>query len=123
MRNLIVGNRVVLLSEAPRASVEHHLAVQGITQIADIVDNSVEIPDQPLRYRQIEVERAKGPVQFVVTPDPAVAEWTVQQGIVALFFAHPSFSEPMRRPEGGQKPWDDLVKAVEDRAVKRSKKG
>lgn len=123
LRTLLIGNRVVLLSEAPRARVEHHLKVQGITEVADIVDNSVEIPDQPLRYRQIEVERAKGAVSYVVTPDPAVAEWIIYQGLPALFFAHPKFSEPGRRPERGAKTWDHLVKAVEDRAIKRSEKG
>ena len=122
LRSLLIGNRVVLLSEVPRARVEHHLRVQGITEVADIVDNAVAIPDQPLRYRQIEVERAKGPVFYVVTPDPAVAEWVIHQGLPSLFFAHPRFSEPGRRPERGAKSWDDLVKAVEERAIKRSKK-
>ena len=122
LRTLLIGKRVVLLTELDRARVEHHMMVSGFTTVADIVDRSVEIPDQPLRYRQIEVERARGAVEFVVTPDPAVAEWVVQHGILALFFAHPSYAEPMRRPEGGAKPWDDLVKAVEERAIKRSKK-
>lgn len=122
LRTLLLGKRVVILTELDRARVEHHLMVSGFTTVADIVDKSVEIPDQPLRYRQIEVERAKGPVEFVVTPDPAVAEWVVRHGVLAVFFAHPSYAEPMRRPERGAKPWDDLVRAVEDRAIKRSKK-
>jgi hypothetical protein len=122
LRTFIISHRVVVISEFDRARVEHHLAVSGINQVADIVDSSVAIPDQPLRHRQIEIERAKGAVFYVVTPDPSVAEWVIQQGIPALFFAHPSFSEPHRRPEGGQKPWDDLVRAVEDRAIKRFKR-
>ena len=122
LRTLLIGKRVVLLTELDRARVEHHMMVSGITTYADIVDRSVEIPDQPLRYRQIEIERAKGAVEMVVTPDPAVAEWVVQHGMLALFFAHPSYAEPMRRPESRNKAWDDLVKAVEDRAIERSKK-
>ena len=123
LRTLLVGNRVVVLSETPRAQVEYQLAVNGITTVADIVDSSVAIPDQPLRYRQIDLERAKGAVSYVVTPDPAVAEWVVRQGIPGLFFAHPKFSMPSRRPESGVKAWDDLVKSVEDRAIARAKKG
>ena len=122
LRSLLFSKRVVILTELERSRVEHHMMVSNFTTVADIVDKSVEIPDQPLRYRQIEVERAKGAVEFVVTPDPAVAEWVVRHGILALFFAHPSVAEPMRRPEGGAKPWADLVKAVEDRAIKRAKK-
>lgn len=122
LRTLLIGKRVVLLTELDRARVEHHMMVSGITMVADIVDKSVEIPDQPLRYRQIEIERAKGSVEMVVTPDPAVAEWVVRHGMLALFFAHPSYAEPMRRPEAKNKSWDDLVQAVEERAVERAKK-
>lgn len=110
IQSLASANRIVLATAGTRARVDHQLRTERLQDaIAEIIDSEVDLAPLPLWQRQIETARSRYPVAYVITPDPAVAEYVVEHGMVSLFFAHPGFSRPAQRPEQGNRDWDSLV--------------
>lgn len=108
--------RVVLVTSGPKELVEHQLKTERLLDdIADIIDKSVALEPLPLWARQIEVARSRWAVSMVVTADPQVAKYTVERGVVTLFFAHPGFSIPAQRPETGNRSWEQLTEELDRR--------
>jgi len=108
--------RVVLVTSGSKELVEHQLRTERLADdIADIIDKSVALEPLPLWARQIEVSRSRWAVSMVVTADPQVAKYTVERGVVTLFFSHPGFSIPAMRPETGNRSWEELVEELDHR--------
>ena len=101
---------MLLATTETTPSMERRLRTEGILDnTAIILDNSLDLPPLPLWQRQIEVARVENPTLAVVTDDPAVVEWTLEAGVVALLFAHPGHSGPPRRPQQGSRSWASLL--------------
>ena len=116
VQSLALSNRIVLMTRGTTARVEHQLRTERLQDsIAETIDNTVALEPLPLWERQIEVARAKWPVAMMLTGDPQVAQYTVERGIVTLFFAHPGFSKPALRPEQGNRTWEQLTDELDRR--------
>ncbi len=116
LRSLAERNRIVLMTSGSRARVEHQLRTERLLDdIADIIDDSVEMKPLHLWERQIEVARASWPVTTIITANPTVSEYAVEHGIVSLFFAHPGFSKPAQRPVQGNRTWEELTQELDRR--------
>lgn len=116
VQTLALGNRIVLVTSGSTERVEHQLRTERLLDsVAEIIDNSVALEPLPLWTRQIEVARSRWSVSMVLTGDPAVAQYTVERGLVTLFFAHPGFSKPAQRPEQGNRTWEQLTDELDQR--------
>ena len=114
--NLAMSNRIVLITSGSAERVEHQLRTERISdQIAEIIDHTVGLEPLPLWCRQIEVARSRWPVSMVLTADPQIARFVIERGIVSLFFAHPSFSQPAHRPEQGNRTGEELTHELDRR--------
>jgi len=116
IQSLAGANRIVLATTGSRARVEHQLRTERLQDaIAEVIDESDGLSPMPLWQRQIEVARSRYPVAYIITPQPEVAEYAVDHGLVSLFFAHPGFSRPAQRPEQGNRDWESLVGELQAR--------
>lgn len=116
LQSLAMGNRIVLVTSGGRDRVEHQLRTERLMDyVADVIDSTVHLDPIPLWQRQIEVARSQWAVSWILTGDPAVAEYAIEHGIVSLFFAHPGFSHPPLRPEQGNRSWDELTAELDRR--------
>lgn len=114
--SLAAGHRLVVLTSGSKERVEHQLRTERLMdQVAEIVDETAGLKPLPLWQRQIEKVRSEYAVSLVVSADPEVIQWVVEQGVIGLFFAHPGFSRPAQRPIQGTRNWDALVAEVEAR--------
>jgi len=110
IQSLAMANRLVLMTSGTEERVQHQLRTERLQdQVAEVIDSSVGLPPLPLWQRQIEVARSRSPLTYLVTSQPHIAEYAVEHGLVSLFFAHPGFSRPARRPEQGNRDWESLV--------------
>lgn len=116
IQSLAGANRIVLATKGSGERVEHQLRTERLQDaISEVIDKSVDMAPLALWKRQIEVARSRYPVAYVITAEPAVAEYAVEHGMVSLFFAHPGFSRPAQRPEQGNRDWDSLVAELQAR--------
>ena len=116
IQNLGEFNRIVLATAATQERVEHQLQTERVfALISEVIDKSVDLPPMPLWERQIEVARSRSHVSRILTANPEVAQYAVEHGIVALFYAHPSFSQPAIRPQVGNRSWENLLVELEAR--------
>lgn len=116
VQSLAMANRIVIMTSGSRARIEHQLRTERLQdQIADVIDETAHLPPLPLWRRQIEHARNQFPVAYIVTSDPAIAEFAVENGMVGLFFSHPGYSRPAQRPEQGNRSWESLVAELDAR--------
>ena len=109
-------NRIIVATSGSQERVEHQLKSEKmLTVVSEIIDKTADLPPLPLWERQIEVIRSRYPVSHVLTANPEVAQYAVEHGIVSLFYAHPSFSQPAIRPQVGNRKWEDLVLELDAR--------
>ena len=114
--SLAQSNRVVLFTSGSKDRVEHQMRTEKLQdKIAEIVDESLDLPPLPLWQRQLEVLRTRHPVTMVITAEPQLAQWVVEKGMTSLFFAHPGFSRPAQRPVQGNRNWENLMEELEAR--------
>jgi hypothetical protein len=114
--SLVTGNRLVIMTSGTRERVDHQLRTERLQEaVAEVIDNSVALEPLPLWQRQIELARSYWPVSMIITAQPEVAEYAVEQGVVSLFFAHPGFSHPAQRPEQGNRSWEQLTAELDQR--------
>jgi hypothetical protein len=116
VQSLCMGNRVILATSGTKERVDHQLRTERLQDfIAEIIDNTVDLPPVPLWRRQAELARSRHPISIILASDPMIVEWAVEHGVAGLFFAHPGFSSPAYRPDQGNRTWEDLVAEMEAR--------
>jgi hypothetical protein len=109
-------NRVVLATSDSRERVEHQLKTERVYQaVTEVIDKTVELSPLPLWQRQIEVARSRYLVTTIIAADPEIAQYAIEHGIVVLFYAHPSFSQPAIRPQVGSRKWESLIEELDSR--------
>lgn len=109
-------NRVVVATSGTAERVEHQMKTEKVLSlVAEVIDESVDLPPLPLWERQIEVVRSRYPISHILTANPEIAQYAVEHGIVSLFYAHPSFSQPAIRPQIGNRSWENLLVELDAR--------
>lgn len=116
VQTLGMQDRVLVATDESEARVAHQLRTERIdTVVAEILDDSLDLPPLPLWQRQIEVARSKYLVKTVVTARPEIVLYAIEHGMMTLYFAHPSYSGPAIRPQVGNRTWEQLVEELEAR--------
>lgn len=102
--------RVVVLTTQSEEYVtqwlwQNKLVVDDLITPAALIDPA----DNP-RIRQIQTARTRGLVELVVTTEPAVITWCLNQGVPSLLFAHPEHLIPTSRPghQASRRSWDEI---------------
>lgn len=122
-RDIVEQRRVVLLTSRSDLAANHLMRSNGIAGYADILDKSLALTDQPDIYRrQVEVARSQGRVSLLVTADPGLGAWALDEGLEVLVSLSPVFTRPEFRPDHQRErtPWGELAEAVERRNLDRA---
>ena len=102
--------RVMLATDESQAEAERWCALQGVTNYAVLIDNSVSWPDKPLRHHQIDQARAHGQrLELIIDGDPDVAVYVTKLGIPVLLFASPKPA----KPSFGVRRWDEVTSEIQ----------
>lgn len=113
---LVAQNRLLIATSGTEEKINHQLRTERLQgQIAEIIDNSVDLPKVPLWRRQIEIARSRGGLDMVITPDPLVMQWLLEQNVLGMLFSHPVHVGKARRPQQGNRSWDELIEEMEAR--------
>lgn len=113
---LSMVHRLIIATEKTTELVQHQLRNERLSvTIADVVDQSLDLPPLPLWQRQIEYVRAGLPTLMVLSDDPEVVEWTLVNRMTAMLFSHPAHSGAALRPQHGNRRWETLVEELEAR--------
>lgn len=109
------GRTVIAMNETREKGL-HWCTQNGIKNVDDVLDTSVDIPDERLPIRQIQVARAIGRVDLVITSDPDTVLWCLENGVPAMLFVKSTTMHPNFRPDGGaRRTWDEITTAIEKR--------
>jgi hypothetical protein len=102
--------RVMLATDESAAEAERWCLLQGITNYAVMIDNSVSWPDKPLREHQIDMARQHGQrLELIIDGDPDVAVYATKIGIPVLLFATPKPA----KPTFGIRRWDEVTSEIQ----------
>lgn len=117
-RSLAATGRVAVLCGPDVSKAEWFLATNALSDHVNLVPESVEShPTIAGRRRaQIASLRAQGThIEFVVDPDPEVVAGLHEDGLAALLYLHPQFSQPSFRPDfkSTATPWSEMVAVVD----------
>jgi hypothetical protein len=113
-RSLNENNRVLLIS-SDKDKDDTWLKQHKIFKFDDIV--GVDIPaigDDP-EYRQVEYVRGLGPVEYVVTSSPELAQKLLVAGVTAIVFLNPVYVDERFRPDSrkGVRSWAEVSQEIE----------
>ena len=99
--------------------MKYWLDSNKIIDYDNLIDDSVSLPDEDLKQRQLKVARAKGLADMVVTSDPALWSYAFEQGIPVILFAVPAYTRPEYRPDApkAMRSWDSITEALTKQAV------
>ena len=117
--SLSTHNRISFFSSQPFTEMKYWLDSNKIIDYDNLIDNSVALPDEDLKQRQLKVARAKGLAEMVVTSDPALWTFAFEQGIPVILFAVPAYTRPEYRPDAptSVRSWDSITQAIAKQAV------
>jgi hypothetical protein len=89
---------------------ERWLRENKINVVDDLVGPDVPSATEWVEWKQVEHCRGKGPVEYVVTSDPELAEKLLSAGITSVMFLHPTYISEKFRPDSqdGRKSWQDI---------------
>jgi len=119
---LTANHRVALVTSRTKQDAEHWLASHGIINYDDLIDCSFELEGEHLRKRQVTIARATAPVEIYVDSDPEMVTWAFEQGLTAVFFAHPSYLPIPNRPDAPKaiRKWGDIEQAIKRNNIAKS---
>lgn len=120
--------RVVLVTSGEDVEpVDHWLKVNGLRGHVLLLPADFRDPldDGVRRLRQVAKIRETGPVEFVVEPDPHVAEHLLRNGVATLLYTHPQYTAPEHRPDADReiKPWSSFVDEIDREQALRASDG
>jgi hypothetical protein len=92
------------------------LAQNGLTKHSYLVLPKTEDPLDPGERRVIQIRRLKesSSVDFLIDPDPSVAQAVMASGTPVMLSLHPIYARPEFRPDfkSVAKPWDSLTQEL-----------
>lgn len=112
-KNLKQDNRVLLLGNN-RSKDDRWLREHKILSVDDLVGPESSIGYEWEELRQVEFVRGQGPVEYVITSDPALSAKLLEIGVTTLMFLHPVYLTEKFRPDSkqGAKPWLDIASEI-----------
>lgn len=105
--------RVVLLC-SHKAKDDRFLKENKINLVDDLIGPDVPFLEESIEFRQVAHCRANGPVDLVITGDPAVATRLLNAGITTMLFMHPSYISEKFRPDSrqGVRTWAEMTEEL-----------
>jgi hypothetical protein len=120
---LTVYNRMTLLSPDSKEATELWLNQNKIVDFDLILDSSVHLEGEDLVERQLNVARARGPIELFITSNPEHWVYAFNQGIPSVMFGVPAYQRVEFRPDAPKRvrSWDQVVEAVTKQNELRTK--
>jgi hypothetical protein len=111
---LTVYNRLTYLTSGTREDAQRWLNVNKIVDFDNIIDKRVSLVEEPLSERQIKYARSQGPIELLITANPATWKFAFELGIPVVLFASPDYTRPEFRPDAPkrQRSWDEIERAI-----------
>jgi hypothetical protein len=103
-------NKILLLVD-DRDKADTWLRQHKINKLDDLIDFNIPMPGDYPQLRQVEYVRSQGPVDYVITSDPALIKKLLEIGVTVLAFMNPIYIREEFRPDSkvGIKKWADIV--------------
>lgn len=116
-------NQITFITEMTTEQCERWLNENKIVDFDNIIDNSVKLPDEELKQRQLMVARSKGGVELFITSNPRLWAYAFDQGIPSVMFGVPSYLRPEFRPDAPRKvrAWSEIEEAVKRQNEEKTK--
>lgn len=114
-RSLNEKHRVLLLCN-DKEKTDHWLRQHRVMKLDDIVGtDGIPALGDDVAYRQVEWLRSQGPVEYVITSDPALTNRLLEVGMTTLVFMNPLYIKEEFRPDSrqGVRSWNDIVQEIE----------
>lgn len=109
-------NRVTIMSPMPQRDTIDWMDMNKVVDYDAIVDDSVRLPDEDLKQRQVNYARASGGgIDILITNDPALWAYAFDLGITCVMFGAPKYTRTENRPDAPKKvrSWDAILESVE----------
>lgn len=112
---LAAYNRVTIMSPLSQAETIDWMDANKVVDYDAIVDNTVWLPDEDPKQRQVNFARASGGIDILITNDPALWAYAFDLGIASVLFGLPKYTRAEFRPDAPKKvrSWDSIIEAVE----------
>jgi hypothetical protein len=116
-------NQVTFMGSVSQAEMQHWLDTNKVVDFDRIIDSSVHLEGEVLAERQINVARAKGPIDLFITNNPKIWTYAFNMGIPSVMFAVPSYTRVEFRPDAPKsvRSWNDIEDAINKQNELRTK--
>ena len=111
---LTVYNRMTFLSNTSKEDTERWMNQNKVVDYDLVLDSSVALEGEDLVERQLNVARAKGPVDLFITANPDHWVYAFNHGIPCVMFGVPAYQRIEFRPDAPKRvrTWDNIVETV-----------
>jgi hypothetical protein len=111
---LSAHNRLIFISSVSEHDTRIWLDVNKIVDYDIIIDSSYKLVDEDLKQRQVNVARARGGIDMIITNDPTLWTYTFELGIPSSMFAVPSYTRVEFRPDAPKqvRSWTQIEDAI-----------
>jgi hypothetical protein len=112
---LSAHNRLIFISSNNESETRIWLDINKIVDYDIIIDSKYKLVGEDLKQRQVNVARARGGIDMIITNDPNLWRYTFELGIPSSMFAVPSYTRVEFRPDAPKKvrAWDQIEEAID----------
>ena len=111
------------MDSKPENDIKYWLDVNKIVDYDRILDSSVHLEGEVLAERQVNVARAKGPIDLFITNNPQMWAYGFNMGIPSVMFGVPSYTRVEFRPDAPKsiRSWNDIEDSINKQNELRTK--
>jgi hypothetical protein len=116
-------NQITFMGSITQAEMQYWLDVNKIVDFDRLIDSSVALEGEDLSERQVNVARAKGPIDLFITNNPKLWAYAFNMGIPSVMFAVPSYTRVEFRPDAPKRirSWDAIEESINKQNELRTK--
>jgi hypothetical protein len=116
-------NQITFMGSVTQAEMQYWLDVNKIVDFDRLIDSSVALEGEDLSERQVNVARAKGPIDLFITNNPKLWAYAFNMGIPSVMFAVPSYTRVEFRPDAPKRirSWDAIEESINKQNELRTK--
>lgn len=116
-------NQITFMGSVTQAEMQYWLDVNKIVDFDRLIDSSVALEGEDLSERQVNVARAKGPIDLFITNNPKLWAYAFNMGIPSVMFAVPSYTRVEFRPDAPKRirSWDNIEESINKQNELRTK--
>jgi hypothetical protein len=116
-------NVVTFMGSQPETEIKYWLDVNKIVDFDKILDSSVHLEGEVLAERQVNVARARGPIDLFITNNPKMWAHAFNMGIPSVMFGVPSYTRVEFRPDAPKsiRSWNDIENSIDKQNELRTK--